>query len=162
VTKKFGGQAVCCKTGHAFMKERMRSEDAIYGGEMSAHHYFKDFFYCDSGMIPWILVIQMMADQDKSLSELVNQYMTAFPASGEINTAVEDPEGLIQKIKARYQSSAEAIDNIDGLSMSFKDWRFNLRMSNTEPVIRLNVESRGNANLMNEKKEELLKHISGS
>ena len=162
VTKKFGGQAVCCKTGHAFMKERMRSEDAIYGGEMSAHHYFKDFFYCDSGMIPWILVIQMMADQDKSLSELVNQYMTAFPASGEINTAVEDPEGLIQKIKSRYQNSAEAIDNIDGLSMSFKDWRFNLRMSNTEPVIRLNVESRGNANLMNEKKEELLKHISRS
>ena len=162
VTKKFGGQAVCCKTGHAFMKERMRSEDAIYGGEMSAHHYFKDFFYCDSGMIPWILVIQMMADQDKSLSELVNQYMTAFPASGEINTAVEDPEELIQKIKLRYQKSAEAIDNIDGLSMSFKDWRFNLRMSNTEPVIRLNVESRGNANLMNEKKEELLKHISRS
>ena len=144
------------------MKERMRSEDAIYGGEMSAHHYFKDFFYCDSGMIPWILVIQMMADQDKSLSELVNQYMTAFPASGEINTTVEDPEGLIQKIKSRYQNSAEAIDNIDGLSMSFKDWRFNLRMSNTEPVIRLNVESRGNANLMNEKKEELLKHISTS
>ena len=144
------------------MKERMRSEDAIYGGEMSAHHYFKDFFYCDSGMIPWILVIQMMADQDKSLSELVNQYMTAFPASGEINTAVEDPEGLIQKIKFRYQKSAEAIDNIDGLSMSFKDWRFNLRMSNTEPVIRLNVESRGNADLMHEKTEELLKHISRS
>ena len=129
---------------------------------MSAHHYFKDFFYCDSGMIPWILVVQMMADQDKPLSELVNQYMTASPASGEINTAVEDPEGLIQKIKSRYQNSAEAIDNIDGLSMSFKDWRFNLRMSNTEPVIRLNVESRGNVNLMNEKKEELLKHISRS
>ena len=162
VAKKFGGQAICCKTGHAFMKERMRSEDAIYGGEMSAHHYFKDFFYCDSGMIPWILVIQMMADQDKSLSELVTEYMTAFPASGEINTAVEDPEGLIQKIKSRYQNSAEAIDNIDGLSMSFKDWRFNLRMSNTEPVIRLNVESRGNIVLMNKKTDELLGHINGS
>ena len=162
VTKKFGGQAICCKTGHAFMKERMRSEDAIYGGEMSAHHYFKDFFYCDSGMIPWILVIQMMAEQGKALSELVNQYMTAFPASGEINTVVEDPEELIQRIKSHYQSSSTTTDTIDGLSMSFKDWRFNLRMSNTEPVIRLNVESRGNAELMNEKTKELLKHINRS
>ena len=162
VTKKFGGQAICCKTGHAFMKERMRSEDAIYGGEMSAHHYFKDFFYCDSGMIPWILVIQMMADQGKALSELVNQYMTAFPVSGEINTVVEDPEGLIQRIKSHYQSSSTTTDTIDGLSMSFKDWRFNLRMSNTEPVIRLNVESCGNAELMKEKTKELLKHINTS
>ena len=144
------------------MKERMRSEDAIYGGEMSAHHYFKDFFYCDSGMIPWILVIQMMADQGKALSELVNQYMTAFPASGEINTVVEDPEELIQRIKSHYQSSSTTTDTIDGLSMSFKDWRFNLRMSNTEPVIRLNVESRGNAELMNEKTKELLNHINRS
>ena len=160
VAKKFGGQAICCKTGHAFMKERMRSEDAIYGGEMSAHHYFKDFFYCDSGMIPWLLVIQMMANQGKSLSDLVNKYMTAFPASGEINTVVKDPEGLIKRIKSHYQKFSETIDNVDGLSMSFKDWRFNLRMSNTEPVIRLNVESRGSAALMNEKTEELLEHIS--
>ena len=160
VAKKFGGQAICCKTGHAFMKERMRREDAIYGGEMSAHHYFKDFFYCDSGMIPWLLVIQMMANQGKSLSDLVNKYMTAFPASGEINTVVEDPEGLIKRIKSHYQKFSETIDNVDGLSMSFKDWRFNLRMSNTEPVIRLNVESRGSAALMNEKTEELLEHIS--
>ena len=160
VAKKFGGQAICCKTGHAFMKERMRSEDAIYGGEMSAHHYFKDFFYCDSGMIPWLLVIQMMANQGKSLSDLVNKYMTAFPASGEINTVVEDPEGLIKRIKSHYQKFSETIDNVDGLSMSFKDWRFNLRMSNTEPVIRLNVESRGSAALMNEKTEELLEYMS--
>ena len=160
VAKKFGGQAICCKTGHAFMKERMRREDAIYGGEMSAHHYFKDFFYCDSGMIPWLLVIQMMANQGKSFSDLVNKYMTAFPASGEINTVVEDPEGLIKRIKSHYQKFSETIDNVDGLSMSFKDWRFNLRMSNTEPVIRLNVESRGSAALMNEKTEELLEHIS--
>ena len=160
VAKKFGGQAICCKTGHAFMKERMRSEDAIYGGEMSAHHYFKDFFYCDSGMIPWLLVIQMMANQGKSLSDLVNKYMTAFPASGEINTVVKDPEGLIKRIKSHYQKSSETIDNVDGLSMSFKDWRFNLRMSNTEPVIRLNVESRGSAALMNEKTEELLEYMS--
>ena len=164
IAKKFGGQAICCKTGHAFMKERMRSEDAIYGGEMSAHHYFKDFFYCDSGMIPWLLVIQMMTNQGMSLSELVNQYMNAFPASGEINAVVEDPEGLINKIKSHYQKLSEVIDvdNVDGLSMSFKDWRFNLRMSNTEPVIRLNVESRGNAALMNEKTKELLEHISRS
>ena len=162
VAKKFGGQAICCKTGHAFMKERMRSEGAIYGGEMSAHHYFKDFFYCDSGMIPWLLVIQMMANQGKSLSDLVNQYMTAFPASGEINTVVEDPKGLIKKIKSYYQKLPEIIDvdDVDGLSMSFKDWRFNLRMSNTEPVIRLNVESRGSAALMNEKTEELLEYMS--
>ena len=161
VAKKFGGQAICCKTGHAFMKERMRSEGAIYGGEMSAHHYFKDFFYCDSGMIPWLLIIQMMANQGKSLSDLVNQYMTAFPASGEINTVVEDPKGLIKKIKSYYQKLPEIIDvdDVDGLSMSFKDWRFNLRMSNTEPVIRLNVESRGSAALMKEKTEELLEHI---
>ena len=162
IAKKFGGQAICCKTGHAFMKERMRSEDAIYGGEMSAHHYFKDFFYCDSGMIPWLLVIQMMTNQGMSLSELVNQYMNAFPASGEINAVVEDPEGLINKIKSHYQKLSEVIDvdNVDGLSMSFKDWRFNLRMSNTEPVIRLNVESRGSTALMKEKTEELLEHIS--
>ena len=160
VAKKFGGQAICCKTGHAFMKERMRSEDAIYGGEMSAHHYFKDFFYCDSGMIPWLLVIQMMANQGKSLSDLVNKYMTAFPASGEINTVVKDPEGLIKRIKSHYQKFSETIDNVDGLSMSFKDWRFNLRMSNTEPVIRLNVESRGSVALMNEKTEELLEYMS--
>ena len=160
VAKKFGGQAICCKTGHAFMKERMRREDAIYGGEMSAHHYFKDFFYCDSGMIPWLLVIQMMANQGKSFSDLVNKYMTAFPASGEINTVVEDPEGLIKRIKSHYQKFSETIDNVDGLSMSFKDWRFNLRMSNTEPVIRLNVESRGSAALMNEKTEELLEYMS--
>ena len=160
VAKKFGGQAICCKTGHAFMKERMRSEDAIYGGEMSAHHYFKDFFYCDSGMIPWLLVIQMMANKGKSLSDLVNKYMTAFPASGEINTVVKDPEGLIKRIKSHYQKFSETIDNVDGLSMSFKDWRFNLRMSNTEPVIRLNVESRGSAALMNEKTEELLEYMS--
>ena len=162
ITESFGGQAVCCKTGHAFMKERMRSEDAIYGGEMSAHHYFKDFFYCDSGMIPWLLVIQMMAKQGKSLSELVDQYMIAFPASGEINTVVEDPESLIARIETCYKPLAVSIDYIDGLSMSFDHWRFNIRKSNTEPVIRLNVESRGNAELMKEKTDELLKFINPS
>jgi len=162
ITQSFGAQAVCCKTGHAFMKERMRMEDAVYGGEMSAHHYFKDFFYCDSGMIPWLLVIQMMAKQGKSLSDLVEQFMEAFPASGEINMVVKDPEELITRIESCYKPSSVSIDHIDGLSMSFDDWRFNIRKSNTEPVIRLNVESRGNVDRMKEKTDELLKFINPS
>ncbi len=162
IAESFGAQAVCCKTGHAFMKERMRIEDAIYGGEMSAHHYFKDFFYCDSGMIPWLLVVQMMAKQGKSLSDLVDQYMTAFPASGEINKVVEDPDELITRIESYYKTSSISIDHIDGLSMSFSDWRFNIRKSNTEPVIRVNVESRGNVDVMKEKTDELLKFITPS
>ena len=162
ITQSFGAQAVCCKTGHAFMKERMRMEDAVYGGEMSAHHYFKDFFYCDSGMIPWLLVIQMMAKQGKSLSDLVDQFMVAFPASGEINIVVKDPEELITRIESSYKPSSVSLDHIDGLSMSFDDWRFNIRKSNTEPVIRLNVESRGNVDLMKEKTDELLKFINAS
>ena len=144
------------------MKERMRIEDAVYGGEMSAHHYFKDFFYCDSGMIPWLLVIQMMAKQGKSLSDLVEQFMEAFPASGEINMVVKDPEELITRIESCYKPSSVSIDHIDGLSMSFDDWRFNIRKSNTEPVIRLNVESRGNVDRMKEKTDELLKFINPS
>ena len=151
-----GGEAIQCKTGHAFIKERMRKEDAVYGGEMSAHHYFRDFFYCDSGMIPWLLVVQLMARSGKKLSELVDGRMKAFPASGEINREIANPPGLLRKIEAHYADSVLSIDQTDGLSMTFENWRFNVRASNTEPVVRLNVESRGDEALMRKKTDELL------
>ncbi|MBX2807991.1 MAG: phosphomannomutase [Cellvibrionaceae bacterium] len=151
-----GGIAVQSKTGHAFIKERMRAEDAVYGGEMSAHHYFRDFAYCDSGMIPWLLVVELLSISGKPLSALVDDRMAAFPCSGEINTKVADAKALLKKIEAQYQAQAIAVDYTDGLSMAFADWRFNLRMSNTEPVVRLNVESRGDEALMRAKTDELL------
>ena len=131
-----------------------------YGGEMSAHHYFRDFSYCDSGMIPWLLVIELMSKSGKTLSELVNERMAAFPASGEINTEIADPPKLIATIEQQYSDQAVSIDHTDGLSMTFDDWRFNLRMSNTEPVVRLNVESRGDEALMNAKTQEILALMS--
>ena len=151
-----GGNAIQCKTGHGFMKERMLSEDAIYGGEMSAHHYFKDFFYCDSGMVPWLIVVELMAKKNKPLSALVEESMAAFPVSGEINNTVEDPAALIQLVEETYRSEAQSIDHTDGISMIFDNWRFNLRASNTEPVVRLNVESRSDERLMLIKTDELL------
>ena len=156
IANENGGDAICCKTGHAFIKERMRKEDAIYGGEISAHHYFRDFFYCDSGMVPWLLVVELMAKQNKRLSELVNKRMEAFPASGEINSAIDDPVALLKIIEEKYSEGAESIDHIDGLSITYPDWRFNLRMSNTEPLVRLNVESKANEPLMQAKTKELL------
>ena len=128
---------------------------------MSAHHYFKDFSYCDSGMIPWLLVAGLMSAKDSTLAELVNERMEAFPASGEINKTIAEPAALIDSIQKRYQDKAVAIDHTDGLSMEFDSWRFNIRMSNTEPVVRLNVESRANEALMKEKTKELLVIIQG-
>jgi phosphomannomutase len=139
----------------------MRSEDAVYGGEMSAHHYFRDFAYCDSGMVPWLLVTGLMLQHDKGLAALVDQRMLKFPASGEINRRLDDPEKAIAAIQARYQTQALSIDDTDGLSMEFDQWRFNLRMSNTEPVIRLNVESRGDASLMTMQTDTLLNMVGG-
>ena len=156
MVERAGGVPVLSKTGHAFIKERMRAEDAIYGGEMSAHHYFRDFAYCDSGMIPWLLVIELMCRQRKLLSELVGERMRKFPASGEINRTLADPQGAMARAEATYRAEAIALDRTDGLSMEFADWRFNLRCSNTEPVLRLNVESRGDAALMQDKTSELL------
>ena len=156
IANEKGGNAICCKTGHAFIKERMRKEDAIYGGEVSAHHYFRDFFYCDSGMLPWLLVVELMAKQNKCLSELVNKRMAAFPASGEINNTIDDPAALLELIEDRYSEGAESIDHIDGLSIAYSDWRFNLRTSNTEPLVRLNVESKADEPLMQAKTKELL------
>ncbi|PKL44454.1 MAG: phosphomannomutase [Candidatus Riflebacteria bacterium HGW-Riflebacteria-1] len=157
-----GGIPVQSKTGHAFIKARMREEDAVYGGEMSAHHYFKDFAYCDSGMIPWLLVYGLICSSGKTLGQLVAERMRAFPASGEINRRVNDPEALFDKIKRQYDSQAVARDETDGISLEMPDWRFNLRSSNTEPVVRLNVESRGNADLMQARTEELLRLIGGT
>ena len=154
-----GGVAVLCKTGHAFIKERMREEDAVYGGEMSAHHYFRDFAYCDSGMIPWLLVAELMSHKGKALSELVAQRIAKFPSSGEINSKLDNPQAAIDQILAIYESDAQEVDHTDGISVDMGTWRFNLRLSNTEPVIRLNVESRGDVALMTEKTDELLKLI---
>ena len=144
------------KTGHAFIKERMRKEDAIYGGEMSAHHYFRDFAYCDSGMIPWLLVSEMLCVKKLSLTDLVRQRMQAFPASGEINRKLENANTAIQRISDIYKSEALNIDHTDGISIEYDDWRFNLRSSNTEPVVRLNVESKNNIALMQMKTDEIL------
>ncbi len=159
IVEQAGGQAVMSKTGHAFIKERMRAEDAVYGGEMSAHHYFRDFAYCDSGMIPWLLVVELMCRQRKLLSELVGERMLKFPASGEINRTLKDPTAAIAAIEERYAAGAVTIDHTDGLSVEYTDWRFNLRMSNTEPVVRLNVESRGDQALMQERTEEILSFL---
>ncbi|WP_312072899.1 phosphomannomutase CpsG [Atlantibacter sp.] len=156
VVTEAGGTPVMSKTGHAFIKERMRAEDAIYGGEMSAHHYFRDFAYCDSGMIPWLLVTELLCTSGKSLSQLVSDRMAAFPASGEINNTLEEPARAIARVKEHFAARALEVDHTDGISMSFTDWRFNLRSSNTEPVVRLNVESRGDAALMQARTRDIL------
>jgi phosphomannomutase len=156
VVEEFGGKAVQSKTGHAFIKERMRLENAVYGGEMSAHHYFRDFAYCDSGMIPWLLVTALISQRAKSLAELVEERMAAFPCSGEINRSIDDPAAVLSSAERCYAPDALRVEKIDGLSVEYPQWRFNLRMSNTEPVVRLNVESRGDPALMNEKTAELL------
>lgn len=153
---KCGGQAVMSKTGHAFIKERMRLEDAVYGGEMSAHHYFRDFAYCDSGMIPWLLIAELLSIKNQKLSALVAERIAAYPSPGEINSLVSDPSAVIERVKDAYLAQALAIDLTDGLSLEFKEWRFNLRSSNTEPLLRLNLETRGDLNLMETKTAELL------
>lgn len=156
-----GGRAIMSKAGHAFIKEKMREEDAIYGGEMSAHHYFRDFAYCDSGMIPWLLVIDLMSRKQKKLSELVNERMLMYPVSGEINRKIDDAAALMKLFDKTYGAGALAVDKTDGLSFEFDTWRFNIRSSNTEPVVRLNVESRGSEELMQEKTSELLALMGG-
>ncbi len=156
-----GGTAIQSKSGHSFIKQAMRDQDALYGGEMSAHHYFRNFFYCDSGMVPWLLVAQLISTRSKNLSELVDDRMRLYPASGEINREVEDAAQSIKEISELYARNAKSIDKTDGISIEFDDWRFNLRASNTEPVIRLNVESRANEALMRQKTEELLQALGG-
>jgi phosphomannomutase/phosphomannomutase/phosphoglucomutase len=166
IVQQNGGQPVLCKSGHAFIKQRMREVDAVYGGEMSAHHYFRDFAYCDSGMIPWLLVLAAMSASGKTLSDLVGERQALYPVSGEINRQIGEQAGAAMSAMARvqqnYQARAKSIDFTDGLSMEFERWRFNLRASNTEPLVRLNVESRGNATLMHEKTAEILRLLDAA
>lgn len=157
IVRRNGGVPVLCKSGHAFIKQKMREVDGAYGGEMSAHHYFRQFAYCDSGMIPWLLVLQVICERGLSLSELVGERMRLFPASGEINRRLAgNPQEILARVRERYASKAVAIDLTDGLSLEFPEWRFNLRSSNTEPLVRLNVESRKNDALMKDKTAEIL------
>lgn len=153
--KAAGGLPTQSKTGHAFIKERMRKENAIYGGEMSAHHYFRDFAYCDSGMIPWLLVSELLSNTSKPLSELVNKRMEKYPCSGEINYKVEDVPTTLERVVGFYLPQQPVIDETDGISLEFADWRFNLRASNTEPLLRLNIETRASDKLVREKLEEI-------
>lgn len=156
-----GGTPVMSKTGHAFIKERMRAEDAIYGGEMSAHHYFRDFAYCDSGMIPWLLIASLVSTSGQSLSELVTDRMSAFPCSGEINFRVDDAKSTVARVVDHYAARSPQLDLTDGVSADFGDWRFNLRSSNTEPLLRLNVETRGDITLLASCTDELATLIGG-
>lgn len=153
-----GGKTVQSRTGHAFIKAIMREHDAAYGGEMSAHHYFRNFAYCDNGNIPWLLVAALISKTGKPLSALVAERIARYPSSGEINRTVDDPDAAMARVHAAFAADALSEDRTDGLSMEFAQWRFNLRKSNTEPVTRLNVESRGDKELMREKTEQLL-HI---
>ena len=154
-----GGEAVQSKSGHAFIKETMRKVDGIYGGEMSAHHYFRDFGYCDSGMIPWLLISEMMSVQNRPLADMVDERIRLFPCSGEINTEVDDIQRSIETVQAHYAALPHKLDLCDGVGMDFGEWRFNLRASNTEPLLRLNVESRGDQDLMEQKRDEILAMI---
>ena len=160
IAEELGGTPVMCKSGHAFIKDRMRKENAVYGGEMSAHHYFRDFSFCDSGMIPWLLVLELISEAGRPLSALMQERMERYPVSGEINSKVADARAVIDKIEAKY-GPAGKVTKVDGLSIEYPQWRFNLRMSNTEPVIRLNVETRHDKELLEEKTAELLKEIRG-
>jgi len=157
IVEKSGGIPVQCKSGHAFIKEKMREVNSVYGGEMSAHHYFRENAFSDSGIIPFLLVMQLMSEENKTLSQLVGEMMENYPCSGEINSTISDPAGKIKEIESIYSDGKK--DYTDGVCVEYADWRFNLRMSNTEPILRLNVESRKNKQLMNDKTEELLKII---
>ena len=161
VVAQAGGNAIQSKSGHAFIKQTMRENDAAYGGEMSAHHYFRDFSYADSGMIPWLLVAEIMSRTGTSLAALVDERMTRFPASGEINRRVDDVTEIITRIENIYTKDALSVDHVDGVSVEFADWRFNLRASNTEPLLRLNVETRNDVELMRARTEELLEAMGG-
>jgi phosphomannomutase len=157
VVKKAGGEAVVSKSGHAYIKQKMREVNAIYGGEMSAHHYFRDNFYSDSGLIPFLLILQLTSEEDKPFSQLVEEMVNSYPCSGEINSTISDPQKKLIQIKEKYSDGI--INELDGVSIEYPNWRFNVRLSNTEPLIRLNVESRGDKKLMEEKTEELLNFI---
>lgn len=157
VVSKSGGKAIVSKSGHAFIKQKMREENAIYGGEMSAHHYFRENYYSDSGLIPFLLIMQLMSDENAKMSELAGEMVKNYPCSGEINSTVSTPAQKIEEIKRKYSSGTQ--NELDGISVEFPDWRFNVRMSNTEPLLRLNVETRADEKLMKIKTQELLDFI---
>lgn len=156
-----GGKAVASRTGHAFLKHKMRETGAIYGGEMSAHHYFRDFAYCDSGMIPWLLVAELLSRKDTTLADLLSERIKAYPSSGERNFRLDDPDAAIARVVAAYEGDAKSRDDLDGISLDFGTWRFNLRRSNTEPVVRLNVESQGDAELVARQSAEIAALLEG-
>ena len=155
MVEQAGGIPVLCKSGHAFIKEKMRGEDAVYGGEMSAHHYFREFAYADSGMIPWLLIAALVSESGRSLADWVEDRMAAYPCSGEINFKVADAKVSVARVMDHFASHAPALDHTDGISADFGDWRFNLRSSNTEPLLRLNVETRGDAALLQSRTDEI-------
>lgn len=159
MVEQAGGVPVLCKSGHAFIKEKMRTEDAVYGGEMSAHHYFREFAYADSGMIPWLLIAQLISESGRSLADWVEDRMAAYPCSGEINFKVADAKAAVARVMAHFAAQAPVLDHTDGISADFGDWRFNLRSSNTEPLLRLNVEARGDAALMQARTDEISRLI---
>ena len=162
IVSQKGGVAVQSKTGHAFIKQVMRSKKAVYGGEMSAHHYFRDFAYCDSGMIPWVLVAELVSKSGRSLGDWVKDRFAAFPSSGEINFRVKDAGRAIDNVLQVYRKDAISIDETDGVSLAFADWRFNLRRSNTEPLVRLNIESRSAAEGLDSKVESIAQLLGGT
>ena len=162
IVREKGGEAIKSKTGHVLVKETMRASDAIYGGEMSAHHYFRDFMFCDSGMIPWLLMLERLSQSGQTLSSLVADMRDRHPSSGEINFRVASADAVTERLRESYGPAAIRIDGLDGLSMEFADWRFNVRASNTEPLLRLNVESLGNQALLKRRISEVAKAISNA
>jgi len=161
IAKENGGKDIINKSGHAFIKERMRNDNVVFGGEMSAHYYFRDYFYCDNGLIPFVMMLEFLSEQEKTLSEIMQEmFWNKYFVSGEINSEVSDVKAKISEAKEKYAPQAKSVDEIDGVSIEFDNWRFNLRGSNTEPVIRLNVEAKSKE-LMEEKRDELLKIIRG-
>lgn len=164
VIAQHGGIAQISKSGHSFIKQVMRKTQAVYGGEMSAHHYFRDFAYCDSGMIPWLLVIELLSNTGKSLSELVNGYIDDFPSSGELNFRLNTltADDICKQLESQYSKDTPSKNTLDGLSLDFGTWRFNLRSSNTEPLIRLNIETKGDKALLQAKTEEILQLLAKS
>ena len=157
IVSQKGGKAEQSKTGHAFIKQTMRKHEAVYGGEMSAHHYFRDFAYCDSGMIPWLLVAELVSKKNQSLGDLVKDRVSSFPSSGEINFKVKDADSSITSVLENYRTQAKTLDEMDGFSLTIDDWRFNLRKSNTEPLVRLNVESKGTSINLDEQVKKISK-----
>jgi len=160
ICKDFGATAIQSVCGHSFIKKEMRDKDAVYGGEMSAHHYFRDFAYCDSGMIPWLLIVELVSDRNEPLSKVVGERVAAYACSGEINSKVSDADAAISAVESKYTELANSIDKIDGVSMDFGSWRFNLRKSNTEPLVRLNVESTSGMDEVKEQTDLLLAIIN--